>query len=348
MATIEKIAALGVQEYGVYPAALADMIEAKKGAEAVVAALNNADVEGVLLQILEKDAAKVFEGMQIAAEAVGTDKKILHIPAYAAALAAKLAPAAAAQGVEIVNDIVNVRACEGSLLCHIVSMAELRDAVFGESTEGIYVSVNGGELKKVPVSTKLKELVGEDVKGVQTGYIIRGKEALDMTVAEAKIENGVLNAITDADCVVAKVDERLMACRKQSCGKCVFCREGLLQLEAMQKDVTVGKGTLTELDMTREIGEAMTFSTPCSMGQKSALMPLSAIEAFKDEYEAHIKKHKCAANVCKAFQKVYVDPIACTGCAKCMPACPEKAIHLTTGAVPKLPAKMMRVGRFRR
>ena len=45
----------------------------------------------------------------------------------------------------------------------------------------------------------------------------------------------------------------------------------------MQKDVTIGKGRLDELDMTREIGEAMTFSTPCSMGQNASRIALSAV-----------------------------------------------------------------------
>lgn len=374
---LEKIRSLGLKEYGVYSKDLAAYMEEKQGADAVVAALNNADVDGVLLKLL-KNPERVFGGMKIAAQTVGAKRMVLHIPEYAAQIADRMADDAKEAGVEIAVGIVNVRACEHSLLCHIVTMAELWDAMSGEKTEGVYVSVNGGELRKVPETTTLKELVGQDVKGVQTGYLLRGAEALGLTVAEAGVENGVVNAITGADCVVAKVDENLLACRKQSCGKCVFCREGLLQLEAMQKDITVGRGRLEQLDMTREIGEAMTFSTPCSMGQKSALMPLSAMESFKGEYEEHIKKHKCAANFCKAFQKVYVDPVACTGCTRCMgacaedaidgaagyihivfdngctkcgaciSACPEKAIHLTTGAVPKLPPKMMRVGRFMR
>lgn len=205
---------------------------------------------------------------------------------------------------------------------------------------------------------------------------IANRQIVELTVGEAGIENGVLNAITDADCVVDLAQKQLLESRKQSCGKCVFCREGILQLEAMQKDVTVGKGVLSALDMTREIGEAMTYSTPCSMGQNASRIALSAVEAFRGEYEEHIKKRKCAADVCAAFRKVYIDPLACTGCAKCQSACPtdaidgaegyihivfdnwctkcgkclescpENAIHLTTGRVPKLPKKMMRPGRF--
>lgn len=373
---IQKVKSLGLVEYGVYPVCLAEKIEAS-GTEAVVAALNNADIQGALLQLLDREPQKIFRGMQIVAEGLGTTRMELHVPEYAAAKANTLAQAAKDAGVEIVVGIVNVRANANAFVSHIVTMAEIADAMDGKKIEGIYVSVNGGELQLVRNDLKIKELVGEDVKGVQTGYVLRGTDALEMTVGEANITNGVLNAITTKDCVVDTVQKQLLADRKQSCGKCVFCREGLLQLEAMMKDITIGRGKLDQIDMTKEIGEAMVFSTPCSMGQQSALLPLSAIDVFKGEVEEHIKKKKCAANVCKAFQKVYIDPTGCVGCntciqacpentidgaegyihivfdnnctkcGKCIEACPEKVIHLTTGAVPKLPKKMMRVGRFR-
>lgn len=375
MAMMDKISAAGLCEYGLYPENYAEKLAAKKGAEAVVAALNNADVAGVTLQLLEKEADKVLRGMAIAAELVGTAKKILHIPAYAAELAA--AVAAKADDVEVVTDIVDVRKSENALVTHIVTMFELAAIEDGSYTEGVWVSVNGGELKKVCPCTTVGELVGEDVKGVKLGYTVAGTEALSLKVSEAGVENGVVTALTASDCVVSEVQKTLLACRSQSCGKCVFCREGLLQLEAMQKDMTVGKGTLGEIDMTKEIGQAMCFSTPCSMGQNAARIALTAVEAFRDEYEEHIKKHKCSADVCLAFRKYYVDPKACIGCAKCQAACPVDAIdgaegyihivfdngctkcgecvaacpvgaiHKTLNRVPKLPPKMMRVGRFR-
>lgn len=373
---LEMLKSSGLVEYGVYTEKLSDKLENTKGA-AVVAALNNADIAGVTLQLLDKEAGKIFRGMKIVAEALGTTSMKLMIPEYAKEKAENVKEMAEAYGVEVAVGIVNVRAEADSFVSHIVTMAEIADAAEGKNITGIYVSVNGGELKLVRNDLKIKELLGEDVKGVQCGYVLRGCEALEMTVAEAGIENGVLNAITSRDCVVDTVQKQLLRDRKQSCGKCVFCREGLLQLEAMMRDITIGKGRLDEIDMTREIGEAMVFSTPCSMGQKSALLPLSALDVFKGEVEEHIKKKKCAANVCKAFQKVYIDPTGCVGCnacvqacpentidgaegyihivfdnnctkcGKCIEACPEKVIHLTTGNVPKLPKKMMRVGRFR-
>ena len=376
MAILEQMRSVGLKEYGVCPEDMSEKLAAHRGAEGLVVALNNADVEGPALDLLRDCPKKVFAGMTLAAELLGTERKVLHIPDYASELIEALAGAAEAYGVELVQGIVNVRACANCCVSHIVTMADIADIAAGTYEDGVYVSVNGGKFTKVSGETKLSALLGDQVKGVKTGYVVRAPKALDLTAAEAGIENGVLNAITDGDCVVSLVQGQLLACRKQSCGKCVFCREGLLQLEAMQKDMTIGKGRLDELDLTKEIGEAMIFSTPCSMGQNASRIALSAVDAFRGEYDEHIKKRRCPADVCTAFRKVYVDPTACTGCAKCqaacpagaidgadgyihmvfnnwctkcgecIPACPESAIHLTTGQVPKLPGKMMRVGRF--
>ena len=355
---------------------MAEKLAACRGAEGLVVALNNADVEGPALDLLRDCPEKIFTGMALTAEILGTERKVLHIPDYASELMESLAGAEETHGVELVQGIVNVRACAKCCVTHIVTMADIADIAAGTYEDGVYVSVNGGKFTKVSGGTKLVALLGDQVKGVKTGYVVRTPKALELTVAEAGIENGALNAITDGDCVVSLVQGQLLACRKQSCGKCVFCREGLLQLEAMQKDMTIGKGRLDELDLTKEIGEAMIFSTPCSMGQNASRIALSAVDAFRGEYDEHIKKRRCPADVCTAFRKVYVDPTACTGCAKCqtacpagaidgadgyihmvfnnwctkcgecITACPENAIHLTTGQVPKLPGKMMRVGRF--
>ena len=48
--------------------------------------------------------------------------------------------------------------------------------------------------------------------------------------------------------------------------------------------------------------------------------------------------------------KGYIHVVAdflCTRCGACIPACPESAIVKTAGAAPKLPDRMMRVGRFK-
>ena len=129
--------------------------------------------------------------------------------------------------------------------------------------------------------------------------------------------------------------------------------------------------------MLTEIGEAMTFSCPCSVGQTGSQFTLSSLELFTDEYDDHIKRKKCKNNVCSAFMNIYIDPSLCTGCedcvdvcpaeciegkygfihmidtfdctkcGKCIAACEEEAIIQTTGRVPKLPSRLIKCGKFR-
>jgi fumarate reductase flavoprotein subunit/NADH-quinone oxidoreductase subunit F len=197
-------------------------------------------------------------------------------------------------------------------------------------------------------------------------------------VGELNPANGIIRVLTGKNCIVDDAAKKTLACKAQSCGKCVFCREGLIQLEFMQAETTQGRGKMEFLDLTKEIGEAMCFSTPCSMGQQSARISLSAMGKFASEYEAHIKKKNCPAGVCQAFVMIYIDPAVCTGCGdcldvcpkdciegkpkfihmidefecdrcgKCVEACEEECIHITTGKVPKLPDRLTKVGKFKK
>lgn len=384
---VAKIAALDLQEYGLCAGSLSELlaaaeVEAKEEEKelGVVCALNNADVNGVLLEVLKADTAKVIEGIQIAAYALGTEKMKLQIPEFAAEVAESVKADAEAAGVEVEVGLVNIRANKGSALIHIVTVANLADAFADSYEAGVYVSVNGEALKKVAIDTKVSEVVDlASAKAVLAGYTYYTPEAItDLTVAEAKIDNGVLRVLTDAECIVAETEKILTASRVQSCGKCVFCREGLLQLQYMTKEMTAGKGKEDFLAFTKEIGEAMTFSTPCTMGQNASKIALSAVESFEGELVAHIKKKECPAGVCFSTETIYIDPKACTGCGdcvdvchldciegkakfihmiedfdcdrcgKCIDECPENAIIKTSGKVPKLPKKLTKVGRFKR
>ena len=146
----------------------------------------------------------------------------------------------------------------------------------------------------------------------------------------------------------------------------------------MQKETTQARGKTNFYDLTDEIGEAMIYSTLCTVGQVSSKAALSAVEKFRDEFDAHIKKNKCPAGVCASFVHIYIDPVACNGCGECLDVCPEgciegkskfihmidefectkcgkcieaceeEAIHLTSGKLPKLPSRLTKVGKFKK
>ena len=378
---LEKIAALDIREAGLCGGKLADRLKkcAETGADTGVAtALNNADTDHVLLEVLKNDPEKVLEGISVAAQTLGTDDKTLYVPESETELAKSLEELAAKYGVEVKAEFLDIRANEQKLLMHIVTAADLADGFRGSYVPGVYVSVNGDPVHKVAYGTKISELADlSDAKALILGYQMHKPEAAELAVEEAGIANGVVKVLVTHDCVVAETEKRVMASRKQSCGKCVFCREGLIQLQYMQKEITEGRGKAEYVDLTKEIGEAMCFSTPCTMGQTSAKIALTAMEGFADEYEAHIKKKRCPSAVCTKLVNIYISPKRCVGCGSCVgacphgciegqpgyihmlddydctkcgacvEACPNGAIILTTGRVPKVPFRMTKVGRFR-
>lgn len=386
---LEKIAAMGLEEYGLCRQKLSDRLimaaeESKEeGKETgVVCAQNNADTEGALLKVLRAEPEKVMEGISIAAYALGTENKVLYVPEYAGELAEEegLKEAAKRYGVALRTGSVDVRANQGCALVHLVTAVELSDLFSDRYEQGIYVSVNGEAVQKKDRDTKLADCVSlENAKAVLLGYqYYTPQEAKELTLETAGITNGVIRVLTEKDCIVTETEKRLTASGRQSCGKCVFCREGLIQLLYMQKEIKAGRGKAEFLDLTQEIGEAMSASTPCTMGQVSAKIALTAVGKFKSEYEAHIRKKTCPAGVCFSAETVYIDPKTCEGCMECMDVCPKDciegkagfihmiddfdcdrcgkcmevceagAIQKTSGKLPKLPNRLVKVGRFRR
>jgi ferredoxin len=178
--------------------------------------------------------------------------------------------------------------------------------------------------------------------------------------------------------MISKAEKALVESRKNSCGKCTFCREGLNQLYVRTNEITKGKAESNSLKIMEDIGEAMKFSNICSIGQYGSAVTLDTMRLFANEYEDHIKKKKCTAGTCLDFINVYIDPAKCTGCGICIEGCPVdcieglpgyihmiedidctkcgKCIELceagaiikTTGKVPRIPDRLTRVGRFKR
>lgn len=378
---VEKIQAASLAEYGLCPESLIDKIfraTAKEGDVYVYAGLNNADVDGAFLDLLREKPEKVLSGIEIAGFLAGAAAKFLYLPVEEKELTDQLRSAAAAHNVILVNDIINVREAEKDLIMHIVTASDLADLVDDEYTDGVYVKTDDKPLTKVAVDTPVAELVSLDgAKAVYLGYqYFTPDEAKELTAKDAS--SGYIRVLTEKNCIVAETAKVLGKYRIRSCGRCVFCREGLIQLEYMQKEITSARGKTAQLDLTKEIGEPMISQTLCTVGQVSPCIALSAVSKFGSEFEAHIKKNKCPAGVCGAFVHIYIDPQTCTGCedctdvcpadciegksgfihmidefectkcGKCIEACEEEAIVMTAGKLPKLPNRLIKVGKFKK
>ena len=136
---------------------------------------------------------------------------------------------------------------------------------------------------------------GKSIKAVQlggpSGYFI-APDALDYAVgcdasdeSYSSIGSGTIEVLDSDACIVTATKDIMAHLQAQSCGKCVLCREGCLQLLTMLEDISAKKARPQDLDLLAELGEEMKQASLCDFGRTAPNAVLSSIELFRDEYE---------------------------------------------------------------
>ncbi|MBT9146376.1 NADH-quinone oxidoreductase subunit NuoF [candidate division NPL-UPA2 bacterium Unc8] len=214
--------------------------------------------------------------------------------------------------------------------------------------------INNTGLIEVPMGITLGEIIydigggipdDKEFKAIQTGGPSGGclpKAALDLPVDYEQLaaagsimgSGGMIVADTDT-CMVDIARYFLTFTQNESCGKCVLCREGTMQMLEILTDITQGKGNSSDIERLLELAEAVKIGSLCALGGTAPNPVLTTIKYFRPEYETHINEKKCPARVCKALISFYVSPDKCKGCMACLKACPvgvikgkSKMIHI--------------------
>ena len=209
--------------------------------------------------------------------------------------------------------------------------------------------VNNTGLVEVPMGTTIREVVfdigggiigGKKFKAVQIGGPSGGcltEEHLDLpisyeslTAAGAIMGSGGLVVVDEDTCMVDMARFFLEFTQRESCGKCIPCREGTKKMLDILIRITEGKGREEDIDNLIYLGTQIKTASLCGLGQTAPNPVLTTLRYFRDEYEAHIREKRCPAGACKALITIKIDPAKCVGCTKCTKACPVNAI---TGTV---------------
>ncbi|MBO7344646.1 MAG: NADH-quinone oxidoreductase subunit NuoF [Clostridia bacterium] len=215
----------------------------------------------------------------------------------------------------------------------------------GTKTFALTGNIQNAGLIEVPMGTTLREVIfdigggvrdGGEFKAVQIGGPSGGcltEEHFDLPLdfdslskVGAIIGSGGLVVMDKKTCMVEVARFFMDFTQKESCGKCVPCREGTKRMLEILNRIVDGKGEDGDIELLKELGEAISKTALCGLGKTAAGPVLSTIKYFEDEYRAHIYDKKCPAGACQKLKTISIDPEICKGCSKCARNCPVGAI----------------------
>ena len=205
--------------------------------------------------------------------------------------------------------------------------------------------VNTG-LIEVPMGTTIREVVfdigggirgGKKFKAVQIGGPSGGattasKEHLDLPLdfvslksIGAMIGSGGLVVMDEDTCMVETARFFMEFTQKESCGKCVPCREGTKRMLEILDRIIANKGTMEDLELLEELANTISSTALCGLGQSACKPVQSTLKYFRNEYLAHVVDHHCP--ICNREKPhPIIDADKCKGCGKCRKNCPMEAI----------------------
>ncbi|MRG78000.1 MAG: 4Fe-4S dicluster domain-containing protein [ANME-2 cluster archaeon] len=228
--------------------------------------------------------------------------------------------------------------------------ADWYSAIGTESSKGTKVfslvgKINNTGLVEVPMGMTLREIIfdigggipdNKAFKAVQTGGPSGGcipESLIDLPVDYDRLTevgsmmgSGGMIVMDEDTCMVDVARYFINFLMEESCGKCVPCREGLLRMGEILTDITEGRGRMEDLDLIQDLSEVLRDASLCGLGQTAPNPVMSTLKYFRNEYEAHIKDHKCPAGVCTELITYSIDAGNCTGCGLCLKKCPAEAI----------------------
>ncbi|HMP43050.1 MAG TPA: NADH-ubiquinone oxidoreductase-F iron-sulfur binding region domain-containing protein, partial [Roseiflexaceae bacterium] len=164
-------------------------------------------------------------------------------------------------------------------------------------------SVERTGLIEVPMGISLRKIVyeiggipeGKRFKAVQTGGPSGGcipEEHLDITVdyeSLAKVGSfmgsGGMIVMDEHTSMVDVAHYFMEFCMDESCGKCIPCRVGTVQMEHILRSIREGRATHADIDRLRELCMLVKEASLCGLGQSAPNPVLSTLRYFPHEYD---------------------------------------------------------------
>jgi NADH:ubiquinone oxidoreductase subunit F (NADH-binding)/ferredoxin len=230
------------------------------------------------------------------------------------------------------------------------------------SSKGTKVFSISGRVKnigliEIPFGLSLKQVVFDIAGGTKDNKVFKAlhlggpsgfslpENMLDTVIDFEELEKQGLSiglggmVVMDEDtCMVDVARFFIHFMKKESCGKCIPCREGSRRMSDIIDNITRNLSYETSFEtlerfkgvmQLEEMAEIIKITSLCGLGKSAPNPILSTLKWFREEYEEHIFDRKCRAGVCQSLRKYYIDADKCTGCTACESKCPTNAIFGT-------------------
>jgi bidirectional [NiFe] hydrogenase diaphorase subunit len=164
-------------------------------------------------------------------------------------------------------------------------------------------------LIEVPMGTTLHQIVeemgggvpdGGTAKAVQTGGPSGGcipASAFDtpvdyesLTQLGSMMGSGGMIVMDQTTSMVDVAHYFMEFCRDESCGKCIPCRVGTVQLHQLLTKIREGRATPADMELLKELCDMVKHTSLCGLGQAAPNPVLSTLRYFEDEYRTLIAK----------------------------------------------------------
>ncbi len=176
-------------------------------------------------------------------------------------------------------------------------------------SKGTKVFALAGKIKntgliEVPMGTPLRTIVeemgggapdGGKIKAVQTGGPSGGcipAQHLDtpvdyesLTKLGSIMGSGGMIVMDDSTKMVDVARFFMEFCMDESCGKCIPCRAGTVQMHNLLDKILKRKGTARDLAKLEELCDMVKNTSLCGLGQTAPNPTLSTLRFFRNEYE---------------------------------------------------------------
>lgn len=196
--------------------------------------------------------------------------------------------------------------------------AETFASIGTEKSKGTKIFALAGKLNQtglieVPMGITLREIVfdigggipgGKAFKAAQTGGPSGGcipAEHLDtpmdyesLRALGAIMGSGGLIVLDETSSMPDVARFFMEFCADESCGKCVPCRVGTVQMHGLLDKIVQQRATPADVDKLQRLGEQVKRTSLCGLGQSAPNPVLSTLRYFRHEYDALVNKGETA------------------------------------------------------